>query len=62
MPASLARWGIDLQHGFDRFSCQHVRHRVMDRRVRSLPHALRKRSRAGAVECNEAQQKGLSVA
>jgi hypothetical protein len=50
-----------LQHGFARFPCQHVRHRIMDRRVRIVPHASRHRSRAGVGEFDQAQQKGLDV-
>jgi hypothetical protein len=59
MPASLARWGVDLQHGVERLPWQHVRHRVMERRVRIAPHASRHRSRAGAGEFESATQKGL---
>jgi hypothetical protein len=51
----------NLQHGFDRFPCQHVRHRVMDRCVRIVPHESRHRSRAGVVEFDQAKQKGLDV-
>ena len=50
-----------LQHGFARFPGQHVRHRVMDHRVRIVPHASRHRSRAGVGACDQAQQQGLDV-
>jgi hypothetical protein len=51
----------NLQHGFDRLPWQHVRHRVMDRRVRIVPHASHHRSRAGVVAFDQAKQQGLDV-
>ena len=53
--------GPHLQHGCDPFPWQHVRHRVMGRRVRIGPHASRHRSRAGVGACDQAKQEGLDV-
>jgi hypothetical protein len=50
-----------LQHGVERFPCLHVRHRVMDRRVRIGPHASRHRARAGVAAFDQAKQQGLDV-
>jgi hypothetical protein len=49
-----------LQHGFDRFPCQHVRHRVMDRRVRIVPARVTPSvaCRRGRVRSSTAERPG----
>ena len=59
---SLSPAGVPhLQHGFARLPWQPVRHRVMDRRGRIVPHASRHRSRASVVACDQTRQQGLDV-
>src|SRR5262245_25240483 len=61
-PQAWALGGADLQHGFDGSAGQHVRHGVVDRRVRIVSYQLLNRQLASAGEVNQARQKGLHVA
>ena len=58
----LALCCADLQHGFDGCACQHVRDGIVDRRVWVVPHQPINRQLAGAVQGDQARQKGLYVA
>ena len=58
-PQAWALGGADLQHGFDGSAGQHVRHGIVDRRVRIVSYQPLNRQLASAVEVNQARQKGF---